>query len=439
MSVAGTPSDARKTTATLGCDTGSSALRGVDAVIAELLIQADTHHTNLATGQLPLTACAGRVLAEAISAPHDVPAWANSAMDGYAVAAADLLSAAQQSSVSGTETSAARIHLPLDGRQAAGDSLCPPLRAGHARRIFTGAPLPAGADTVIAQEQVMREGESVYLPRTARGANVRAQAEELSRGQCVLTPGTRLRAPEIALIASLGYARVRVFAPLRIGLLSTGNELCTPGAPLAAGHIHDANGPGLATLLRGWGFEVIAQGIVADQPAALTDALLSLSAQCDVLISSGGVSVGEEDHLKAVVSTLGELSLWRVAIQPGKPLAVGRVGSCPWLGLPGNPTSAFITAMIIAKPYLLRLQGQARVQASRYALPAAFSWPTAKPRRQYLRASLNDSGHVTLHAQQGSAMLSPACASDGLAMIDAGCTVALGDAVAFLPYAGLLS
>lgn len=400
----------------------SPGLLTVDAVIAHLLAQAKAPTARI---RLPLSAASGRVLAEDIVAPHDVPAWANSAMDGYAVAASDL--------------HAPMTALPIDGRLAAGDDSGAALRPGHARRIFTGAPLPAGADTVVAQELCRREDDQVSIPVTALAANVRAQGEELARGSLVLSSGTRLSANEIALLASLGLAKVCVFQPLRIGLLSTGNELREAGSALSAGQIANANGPGLAALCRGWGFDVIDSGIVPDQPAALRTALRSLSGQCDVLISSGGVSVGEEDHLKAVVGELGEIALWRVAIQPGKPLAFGRVGQRPWLGLPGNPTSALITAMIIAKPYLRRLQGQQRVQEAAYALAAEFSWPKAKPRRQYLRASLIDNGGVTLHTQQGSAMLSPACASDGLAMIEAGRSLVAGEPVPFLPYASLLS
>tara|TARA_R110001599_G_scaffold2330_4_gene12578 strand:- start:911 stop:2134 length:1224 start_codon:yes stop_codon:yes gene_type:complete len=405
---------------TSACD--SPGLLTVDAVIAQLLAQAIAPTARI---RLPLSAASGRVLAEDIVAPHDVPAWANSAMDGYAVAAADLQTP--------------MTSLAIDGRLAAGDGSGFALTPGHARRIFTGAPLPAGADTVVAQEHCLREGDRISIPITTLAANVRAQGEELARGSLVLSAGTRLSANEIALLASLGQAKVSVFQPLRIGLLSTGNELREAGSALAAGQIANANGPGLAALFRGWGFDVINSGIVPDQPAALRSAFRALSSQCDVLISSGGVSVGEEDHLKAVVSELGELALWRVAIQPGKPLAFGRVGQRPWLGLPGNPTSALITAMIIAKPYLRRLQGQQHVQEAAYALSAEFSWPKAKPRRQYLRASLTNSGGVTLHAQQGSAMLSPACASDGLAMIEAGRSLVAGEPVPFLPYASLLS
>lgn len=403
----------------------------VDDAISELLAGITTRPPSQ---PLPLAAAAGRVLASDLRSPLDMPAWDNSAMDGYAVASADF--APEQRDADGGRW------LPLGARVAAGDQPAA-FSPGQACRIFTGAPLPAGADSVIVQEQARNGTDRVWLPTPGHGDNVRRRGEEFARGTVVLPAGHRLRAPEMALLASLGLTRIDVFTPLRVGLLSTGNELRAGGQPLATGQLHDANGPGLAALLRGWGMAVVDGGIVPDRPEALRTQLAALAAACDVVVTTGGVSVGEEDHLKSVVSELGAIQRWRLALQPGKPLAFGHIDNTPWLGLPGNPGSALVTALIIARPYLLRLQGQQTVLPQAFSLPAGFDWPRARPRRQYLRARLQTTANHALavvpHAQQGSAMLRPACESDGLALVEVGRTLASGEPVPFLPYAALLS
>ncbi len=409
-----------------GCDCGapSDRLLPVDEAIAELLQRAPAPPAVESVG---LEQALGRVLAEAIVAPFDLPRWDNSAMDGYALRQADL----PQGGV-----------LPLAGRVAAGDGAEQSLPAGYAMRIFTGAPLPAGADSVIAQEVCEALGGSVRLPVTKAGSHVRRRGEELRQGEPVLAAGVRLRPQDIGLMASLGLARVAVRRRLRVGLLSSGDELREPGQALAPGQIYNANRYSIGALLRGLGLEVHDYEVLADELAASRDALSLAASEWDLLITSGGVSVGEEDHLKSAIRELGSLHLWRLAMQPGKPLAFGEVGGKPWIGLPGNPAAALVTALVVARPFLLRAQGVAEVAARPLRLVAGFDWTRANPRRQYLRARIETAGdgssRVLIHPRQGSAMLLAASWAEGLALVEAGRTFEAGAAVDFLPFAELL-
>lgn len=408
-----------------GCGCDGSNLHPVDEVIEHLLSRAPRPPK---VEQVALADALGRVLAEDLLAPSDVPAWDNSAMDGYALRARDL-------PIEGG-------FLPLAGRIAAGDSGLTPLSPGQVVRIFTGAPLPPGADTVVAQEDCQVEGSGVWLPAAKQGAHVRQRGEELTNGSLLLSAGQRLRPQEIGLLAGMGFARVAVYRPLRIGLLSSGDELREPGEALQPGQIYNANRFTLGAVLRSLGMQVHDYEVMADDLAASRDALSLAASEWDMLLTSGGVSVGEEDHLKQAIRELGELHLWRLAIQPGKPLAFGEVGGKPWLGLPGNPAAALITALIVARPFLLRAQGCVEVLPKALPLPAAFSWTQPRPRRQYLRARLqaDASGQlqVHLHPRQGSAMLSSACWSDGLAVIEIGQTLQAGETVSYLSFAELL-
>ena len=406
------------------CDCAGDALRPVDEAIAELLARAPAPPPveYVAVGK-----ALGRVLAEPLRAPFEVPAWDNSAMDGYALRAADL--------------PAAGGCLPLAGRIAAGDAASQALPAGHAVRIFTGAPLPPGADTVVAQEHCRLEGGQLWLPPVKGGEHVRKRGEEVAAGALVLAAGQRLRAQELGLLASFGVARVAVYRRLRVGLLSSGNELREPGEMLQPGQIHNANRYSLAGVLQSLGLEVHDYEIMADELAASRDALSLAASEWDLLITSGGVSVGEEDHLKQAIRELGELHLWRLAIQPGKPLAFGSVGGKPWIGLPGNPAAALITALVVARPFLLRAQGCLSVLPQPLRMPAGFAWTKPNARRQYLRARLQEQDgqlRVCLHPQQGSAMLTSACWADGLAVIDVGSTLEQGDLLDYLPFGELL-
>ncbi len=406
------------------CNCTGEELRPVDEAIAELLTHAPAPP---AMERVALHKALGRVLAEPLRAPFEVPAWDNSAMDGYALRAADL--------------PAAGGYLPLAGRIAAGDAASQALPAGHAVRIFTGAPLPSGADTVVAQEHCRLEGQQLWLPPVKGGEHVRKRGEEVAAGSLVLAAGRRLRAQELGLLASLGVAQVAVYRRLRVGLLSSGNELREPGAALQPGQIYNANRYSLAGVLESLGLEVHDYEIMADELAASRDALSLAASEWDLLITSGGVSVGEEDHLKQAIRELGELHLWRLAIQPGKPLAFGEVGGKPWIGLPGNPAAALITALVVARPFLLRAQGCFSVLPQPLRIPAGFAWPKANARRQYLRARLQEQDgqlRVCLHPQQGSAMLTSACWADGLAVIDVGRTLEQGELIEYLPFSELL-
>lgn len=407
------------------CGFDTQGLRPVDEAIAALLERVPTPPP---VEEIDLRDALGRVLAEPLTAPFDVPAWDNSAMDGYALRVADL--------------PAEGGALPLAGRIAAGDAALQPLPAGHAVRIFTGAPLPPGADTVVAQEACRVEGDRVWFPALQGGENVRRRGEELPSGAPVLAAGRKLRAQELGLLASFGLARVKVHRRLRVAVLSSGDELREPGETLLPGQLYNANRYSLLGVLRGLGCEVNDLPVMPDDLARTRDTLARAAAEHDVLVSSGGVSVGEEDHLKQAVSQLGELHLWRLAIQPGKPLAFGDVKGVPWIGLPGNPAAALITALVVARPFLLRAQGCDAVLPRPLRLPAGFAWRKANGRRQYLRARLEpheDGLRVVLHPRQGSAMLTSASWAEGLALVECGRTLEAGETVEYLPFSELLN
>jgi molybdopterin molybdotransferase len=258
----------------------------------------------------------------------------------------------------------------------------------------------------------------------------------------LLKAGKRLRAQELGLLAGAGIAQVEVYRPLQVCLLSSGDELREPGEPLAPGQIYNSNRYCLAALLRGWGVEVHDYGVMADELATSRHALSLASSECDLLLTSGGVSVGEEDHLKQAIEALGSVDFWRLAIQPGKPLAFGEVAGKPWIGMPGNPSAALITALVVVRPFLLRAQGVTEVMPVPLAVPAGFDWLQPNKRRQYLRARLSPDAagqlSVELHPQQSSAMLSAACWADGLAVIECGQQVLKHDNVMFLSFADLM-
>lgn len=406
-----------------GCDT--SGLKPVDEAIAELLARLPALPP---VEQVPLSEALGRVLAEPLHATFPVPAWDNSAMDGYALCAADL--------------PAEGGWLPLAGRIAAGDAADQPLPAGHAVRIFTGAPLPPGADSVVAQEDCEIEADRVRFPAISQGAHVRRQGEELQAGEPVLAAGKRLRPQELGLLASFGVARVAVYRRLRVGLLSSGNELREPGQPLAPGQIYNSNRYCLLGVLQSLGLEVHDYEILADDLGASRDALADAASRFDLILTSGGVSVGEEDHLKQAIRELGELHLWRLAIQPGKPLAFGEVNGKSWIGLPGNPAAALITSLVVARPFLLRAQGCTDVLPKPLRLASGFAWRKANNRRQYLRARLEQVDgelRVCLHPRQGSAMLTSASWAEGLAIVERSRTLEEGETVEYLPFSELLA
>lgn len=360
-----------------------------------------------------------RVLAEPVVSAHDVPPADNSAMDGYALRHGDWPGPSQP--------------LPVTLRVPAGQAPGA-LAEGEAARIFTGAEIPEGADTVVMQEHTREEGRGVVIEKLpSPGANVRPRGQDIHAGQEILPAGRRLRAQELGLLASVGLPEVTVRRRLRVAIVSNGDELVEPGKALAPGQIYNSNRYLLTGLLRDWGFGVVDLGIAPDDPARIEAVLAEAADAADVILSSGGVSVGEEDHIKAVVARLGALDLWKIAMKPGKPLAFGRVGDTPFIGLPGNPASALVTALVIARPFLFACQGIGEVVPAPVALPADFDRPGG-PRQEYLRVRVGPRG-LEGYPNQSSGVLLSACWGDGLAIQRPHRDVRTGDAMEFLPYA----
>ena len=360
----------------------------------------------------------GRVLCDDAHARVDVPPAANSAMDGYALRRGDWRSADQV--------------IPVSQRIAAGH---PPqaLATGTAARIFTGAEVPTGADVVVMQEDCIADEAGVRIRELPEpGTNIRPRGQDLEAGQLMLPAGQRLRAQDLGLLASQGIDSARVRKRLRVAVMSTGDELVEPGQPQQRGRIFNSNRYTLHGLLRGWGFDVVDIGIAPDRADAIEWMVRDAAHSADVVVSSGGVSVGEEDHVKAVVEKLGALDLWRVAIRPGKPFAFGNVLGKPFLGLPGNPVSVFVTVLILGRPFLLTCQG-ARFNEPRASRQVAdFNLPP-ESREVYLRARAGDQG-LQLFASQSSGVLMSTSWGDGLVRQPAGQAIRAGDAVEFLPW-----
>lgn len=401
-------------------------LKSLDAALAELL----AHAQPLPGSELLDTFDADRrVLAQDLVAALQVPPFDNSAMDGYALRAADL---------SGPE-----LALPVSQRIAAG-SIGEPLAAGTAARIFTGAAVPPGADAVVMQEEctVLDDGRVQINAAVKAGQNIRKSGEDMPLGSTVLTAGTRLGPAELGLAASMGCASLAVARRPRVALFSTGDELVMPGdvAPqnLPAGSIYNSNRFFLRAMLQRLGCEVQDLGIVPDSYEATVAALQAAALHSDLVLTSGGVSVGEEDHVKPAVQALGSLDLWAIAIKPGKPFAYGRVGAAHFIGLPGNPVSSFVTFALLVRPFLLRLQGVQALAPQALDMRADFDWPRADKRREFLRVRINAQGGLDRFANQGSGVLTSAVWADGLVDNPPGQTIAQGDSVRFVPFAQLL-
>ena len=384
----------------------------------------------------------GRVLASDLVSGLQVPPQDNSSMDGYAVNAADV-------------TEAGKV-LAVSQRIAAGHA-AEPLRPGTCARIFTGAPMPAGADAVVMQEDTREVGGNLHAVHIdavpAAGQWVRRAGEDVTRGAVVLPRGTRLSPASLGLAASIGCAQLPVMVRPRVALFSTGDELVMPGevAPqdMKPGAIYNSNRFFLRTLLQRLGCEVSDLGIVPDKRDLTLAALKTAADHHDLILTSGGVSVGEEDHIKPSVQQLGSLDLWQIAMKPGKPFAYGTVRRdagagaeaalpCHFIGLPGNPVSSFVTFLLLVRPFLLRLQGAEAPDLQPVKLPAHFDLPRADKRREFLRVRRNAAGGLDLFPNQSSGVLTSAVWGDGLVDNPAGTTIARGDLVSYLSFADLL-
>ena len=407
-------------------------LKPLDQALAELLAQATPL---LAVDSVSTFDADGRVLAQDLVSSLDVPAHDNSSMDGYAVRCADWADAATR--------------LQVNQRIPAGSS-GHALAAMSAARIFTGAPIPPGADAVVMQEDCeaaeavnsTHPGVRVLVPPKP-GQWIRRRGEDVAAGAVVLQRGERLSPASLGLAASIGFDTLQVASRVRVALFSTGDELVMPGdvapADMKPGAIYNSNRFFLRALLLRLGCSVTDLGIVPDRLDATVAALQTASQQHDLILTSGGVSVGEEDHIKPAVQALGELNLWQIAIKPGKPFAYGRVGPAHFIGLPGNPVSSFVTFLLLVRPFLLKLQGVNDVAAKSIALPAHFAWPKADKRREFLRVRRDAAGGLELFGNQSSGVLTSAVWGDGLVDNPAGQTIAHGDRVQFIPFSALLS
>ena len=365
----------------------------------------------------------GRVLAEPVVSGIAVPPLDNSEMDGYAVRSADL-----------THVPAS---LPVSQRIQAGQ-IGQPLAAGSAARIFTGAPIPPGCDAIVPQEATQLQADRVVvLAMPTPGQWIRPAGMDIAAGAKVLARGTRLRPPHVGLAASVGLASLTVYRRLKVGVLFTGDELAMPGDPLPEGRIYNSNRFLLSALLRGLGCEVIDLGIVPDRLEPTRQALVRAAEQADLVISCGGVSVGEADYVRAAVQAEGAIDLWQIAMKPGKPLAFGHVRGVPFIGLPGNPVSGLVTFAMLARPFILKRQGAIELLPRAIPMRADFEVRQAGARRELLRVRVTDQGSLQAFAVQNSAVLTSAAWADGLADIEVGRRVARGDEVPYLPFSEL--
>lgn len=392
-----------------------------DEALARLLLAA---RRVKGVDRVPLHEAAGRVLAEPVVSGITVPAFDNSAMDGYAVRVADL---------------GRSNRLAVEQRIAAG-SIGAFLAQGTAARIFTGAPVPPGADAVVMQEYCLCEGNEVVIQQTpGLGDHIRRAGEDIGVGAEVLAVGTRLTPQAIGLSASVGMPLLPVFRPLSVALMSTGDELASPGEPLPPGGIYNSNLSMLHAWLRRLGCQVEDMGRVADTLEATRRTLRRAGALHDLVITTGGVSVGEEDHVKPAVEAEGELSLWSIAIKPGKPLAFGKVGNADFIGLPGNPVSAFVTFALLVIPFIRACQGMTDTPAAGgCCMTAGFDWLKPTNRREFLRVRVGSDGRLELFPNQSSGVLTSTVWADGLVDNPAGQVIRSGDPVRFISLRELL-
>jgi len=373
----------------------------------------------------------GRVLARDIAAPLPLPPFANSAVDGYAVASRDLPQNSEQA-------------FPVTGRVQAGGAAATPVMPGQAVRIFTGAPMPDGSDTVFMQEDVRLENGRVVLPAGLKpGANVRPAGEDIPAGRAALKAGRRLRPQDIALVAAFGLTELGVTRRLRVAVFSTGNELVSPGEARGAAQLFDSNRFMLMAMLTRLGCDVSDLGILRDERTSLAGALQQVAGRHDLILTTGGVSTGEEDHVRAAVESVGKLVLWRMAIKPGRPVAMGVIDGTPLIGLPGNPVASFVTFVHVVRPTVLALSGAMQEKLVPMPVHAGFTYRKKIARREYVRVSLHTAADGGLEAvkfpREGAGLLSSLADTDGLVELGEDVTqVEPGQTVGFLPYASLI-
>ena len=399
----------------------SAGLIPVDEALSRML---DAAAPVEQTEMLSIENSLGRVLAEDVRSDINVPGYDNSAMDGYAVRSADCTEAG--------------VSLTVSQRIPAGQTGVK-LEAGTAARIFTGAPVPEGADAVVMQELCQQQGDSVTINVSVKaGENIRRAGEDIERGSVILKAGKRIRPQEQGLIASIGQARVNLKRKLKVATFFTGDELVEPGKELAQGQIYNSNRYTLKGLLQSVDCEVIDLGIVPDTLEATLDVLKRAAAGADLVLTSGGVSVGEEDYVRIALEQLGELSMWRINMKPGKPVAFGRVENALFMGLPGNPVSVFVTFIIFARPLIFKMQGADSFRANELSIRSGFEWKGIK-RQEYLRVRVrhDESGaYAEIYPQQGSGVLSSASWADGLVIVEPGKAINTGDILKYIPFQG---
>jgi len=398
----------------------NKGLLGVDEALEVLLAGA---RPVADVEQVPTLEAEGRVLARAQISAMDVPPMDNSAMDGYAVRTAD---------VKAPDTKLRVAQRIMAG--SVGEALAP----GTAARIFTGAPIPPGADAIVMQEFCAADGDAVVVKKVPeKDAWIRRRASDIAKGAQVLAAGIRLRPQDTGLAASVGIATLPVRRRVRMGLFFTGDELVMPGDPLPPGRIYNSNRFTLNGLARVFGCEVRDYGIVPDSLEATRAVLGRAAAECDVIVTSGGVSVGDADFVKPAVEAEGSLLMWKIAMKPGRPLAFGRVGEAAFIGLPGNPVSSFVTFLVFVRPFLLKTQGIAEVRPRAIAARADFDWSEPDPRREFLRVKWNAAGGLEIYPTQDSAVMTSTAWADGLVDNPPNHAIRRGDAVRFLPYSEL--
>jgi len=374
-----------------------------------------------------LRSALGRILSADIIADRSVPPHDNSAVDGYAVFFEDL-------------NADGDTRIPVTGRVAAGHPLDRPARRREAVRIFTGAPMPDGMETVFMEEDCEADGNDVILPAGLKqGANRRKKGEDIEQGSVILKAGQRLRPQELGLAASVGFQELKVMGTLRVAVFSTGDEVCDPSDQAPEGSIFDANRYSVMSMLEGMSCHVTDLGILPDDEETIAVAIGGAAKDHHVIVTSGGVSAGEEDHVKAAVERHGSVDFWRLAIKPGRPIALGRIGDAAFIGLPGNPVAAMVTFMVIARSVLLMLMGASETAAPRYAVTADFDYQKKTGRREWLRAILSETAAAGLSVKKfrssGAGILTSMVAADGLVELPEDIeSVAPGDVVQFLPF-----